>query len=237
MNSNLNNYLDQVCQNPFYNEYGYYQTMQVGHLKCNMTIVVDSKTNDAVIVDPGGDFPHIKKLVNSLGVTIKQILITHAHTDHYTAAGEVSAFTGAPILLHKDDLYMWNDIFSEVDYKYESKHHKDPDIFLTDGFKLDVLGGTTILTPGHTQGSCCFYWKKLNLLCSGDTLFRTSIGRTENTKMNSLIKKSIREKLYTLPGDTKVVPGHGGPTVIGIEKISNIFVKENPSRDHYDDDE
>ena len=229
MNSNLNNYLDQVCPNPFYNEHGYYQSIQVGHLKCNMSIVVDFSTNNAIIVDPGGDFQHIKQLIISLGVTVKQILITHAHTDHYTAAGEVSVFTGAPILLHKDDLHMWNDILTA--------YHKDPHMFLTDGLKLDVLDGITISTPGHTSGSCCFYWKKLNLLCSGDTLFRTSIGRTENTKMNSLIKKSIREKLYTLPSETKVIPGHGGPTVIGIEKITNIFVKENPSRDHYDEDE
>lgn len=209
-----------------------YKSIQVGPLKCNMSIIGDVKTKEAVLVDPGGDASQIKDLIDSMGVKIVQILITHGHWDHFLAAAQIKALTGAPILLHKDDLESWRNMPNHIEKygmhefaKFVRPLHKDPDQWLEEGQKLQVLDGVTIHTPGHSPGSCCFYFKKLKLLCSGDTLFRMSVGKTDGQANMELLKKSVKEKLYLLPDDTRVVPGHGQPTILGIEKMANPFVR------------
>ena len=101
-----------------------------------------------------------------------------------------------------------------------------PDFDLTDGLDLSVRGGRVIHTPGHSPGSCCFYFAEDSLVCTGDTLFRQSVGRTDLMGGDSAaLVKSIQTRLYTLPPDTHVIPGHGPTTDIGFEMKHNGVVK------------
>ena len=96
--------------------------------------------------------------------------------------------------------------------------------------KDNVLQCKVLHTPGHSPGSCCFLFEKENLLVSGDTLFRMSIGRTDLMGGDfNQITNSIKGNIYTLPDDTEVIPGHGDKTIIGEEKIHNMFIKESES--------
>jgi len=201
----------------------------VGPLKCNMCIIGDPKTRNAVLVDPGGDAGEIMKLVNNLKVTIVQILVTHAHFDHFLAAGEIRKLTKSPIFLHKADLELWRMLPMQcMLFRIDAPAERiaDPDQWLDDGSKLKVLDGVVIHTPGHSPGSSCFYFAESKLLFTGDTLFRASIGRTDLLGGDpKKIVESIQKKLYTLPDDINVTPGHGESTTIGYEKQNNMVVR------------
>jgi hydroxyacylglutathione hydrolase len=201
----------------------------VGPLSCNMTILGDPVTKEALLVDPGGDAEKILALVKEMGVTIKQILVTHAHFDHFLAAEEVRKATGAPVLLHKEDLLLWNALPMQLmmlGQKPLATSISAPDEFFTDGQSLHIRNGRVIHTPGHSPGSSCFYFPDDDLLCSGDTLFRQSVGRTDLMGGDSSkLIKSIQEKLYTLPGCTLVIPGHGPTTEIEFECKYNGVVR------------
>ncbi len=188
---------------------------EVGPLKCNMCIIGDPVTKKAVLVDPGGDSDEIIKLIKSLGVTIEQILITHAHFDHIASAGDVKAATGgtAPICMNKSDQQLWQLFpmqYALIGLPAPSKPLPPVDHFLNDGdaLKGGVSGGRCIHTPGHSPGSTCYYWPSQKLLCSGDTLFRLSVGRTDLLGGDpNQLKASIQQKLYSLPDDTEVCCG------------------------------
>jgi len=200
----------------------------VGPLLCNMCIIGDPATKEAVLVDPGGDPEAILSLVKELKVKVTQILVTHGHFDHFLAADQVKKSLGAPIYLHKADLPLWQMLPMQclLIGMQGVKSISDPDYFLEDGQKLKVLDGKCLHTPGHSPGSCCFYFPSHGLLCSGDTLFRGSIGRTDLMGGDSqLIQKSILEKLYTLPRTVRVVPGHNEETTIGYEREFNAIIR------------
>lgn len=163
---------------------------------------------------------------------ITKILITHGHFDHFLAAGDLRKHTGAPIYLHSQDRALWQFLPMQLQMmgiKLPNsllENHCAPDHDLTDGMPLGVLDGVTIHTPGHTQGSCCFYFASSRLLVAGDTLFRNSVGRTDLLGGNEhSLKTSILDKLYTLPDSVHVICGHGPSTVLGHEKRNNRFVR------------
>lgn len=164
-----------------------------------------------------------------MSVTIKQICVTHAHFDHFLAAEEIRVATGAPVLLHEGDSMLWTMLPMQcmmLGVPAPKTTIRAPDAFLTDGQELLVRRGRAIHTPGHSPGSCCFYFPADDLLCSGDTLFRQSVGRTDLMGGDSAaLVRSIQEKLYTLPGSTLVIPGHGPTTDIEFETKYNGVVK------------
>lgn len=205
------------------------RSIQVGPLQCNMTIVSDPETKEAVLCDPGGHPEDIIKLIEEMGVKVVQIVVTHGHLDHFLAAKEIHDYTGAPIHLHEGDNMLWTALPMQcmlLQLPAPAAAIPAPHGKLEDGAKLSVLDGRVIHTPGHSPGSSCFYFESLNLLLSGDTLFRGSIGRTDlfGGDKNAIVR-SIREKLYTLPADTVVVPGHGDLTTIGFESKYNAIVR------------
>jgi hydroxyacylglutathione hydrolase len=207
------------------------ETFPVGPLQCNCTILGDPVTGDALVVDPGDDADVIVARLQALGLRPTALVHTHAHFDHVGGARGVSEATGAGIRLHEGDRWLYEHLdvqgamfgmtFDEV---------LPVEAWLKDG---DVVGrGRTqvevLHTPGHTPGSVCFRCSLGNqeLLFSGDTLFRGSIGRTDLWGGDyPTIEKSIKSRLYGLGEETYVIPGHGPATTIGRERRSNAFVR------------
>jgi glyoxylase-like metal-dependent hydrolase (beta-lactamase superfamily II) len=203
------------------------RSFPVGPLQCNCTIIGDTATGKAILVDPGGDAEKILALLRDMKLQLVAIVHTHAHLDHILAAGEIRKATGAPIHLHEDDMFLWSDVENQCRrFGLQPVTLPDPDHYLKDDQAMGCCGGVTIHTPGHTPGSTCFWFEDAKLLIAGDTLFLGSIGRTDFPGGSfPQIVKSIRERLYTLDEEADVVTGHGPETNIGQEKYHNQFVR------------
>jgi len=172
----------------------------------NVWIIGDD--HEAIVVDAAHDADAIAQTLG--GRTLRAIVCTHAHNDHIDAAPELAARTGAPILLHTDDLPLWKQTHPD----------RAPDGELADGRVLTVAGVelTVLHTPGHAPGAVCLYAPGLTALFSGDTLFAGGPGATGRSYSDfPTIVESIRERLLRLPDDTVVHTGHGATTTIGAE--------------------
>ena len=204
------------------------KTFAVPPLSCNCSIIGDLETKQAVVADPGGNAERILGEVQALGLTVKFILHTHAHFDHFLASGAVRDVTEATICLHQEDRELW-DMLEVQCQMFGVPYHPvpPPDVWLKDEESLAIGNEMTHVmhTPGHTPGSLCFHFPRQNLVLSGDTLFRGGIGRTDLWGGDSrAIERSIRDRLYALDEQTVVVPGHGPETMIGTEKQTNAFI-------------
>jgi len=205
------------------------ETLAVGHIQCNCTILGDPVSRKAIVVDPGGDAEMLIARLVELDLQVERIIHTHAHLDHFLASGKLKEATGAKLALHRDDLFLW-DMLEEQCRMFGIPFEKPPppDQWLEHEEEIDVKGvqGKALHTPGHTPGSMCFLFEKQKLLIAGDTLFQGSIGRTDLWGGDyQQIEKSIQEKLYTLDEETSVITGHGESTSIGYEMRSNSFVR------------
>ena len=205
------------------------ETLPVGALECNCSILGCPDTKEGIVVDPGGDADRILEIVRHYDLTVRWVIHTHAHLDHIANTRDVVEATGATIALHPDDLFLYDGFLVQaamfgwqvrpvLPVQHALKHEET----LTFGKRsLDVLH-----TPGHTPGSCCFRLADEALLLAGDTLFQRSIGRTDLPGGDyPTIERSIRERIYTLDPDTRVIPGHGPPTTVGDERRQNPFVR------------
>ena len=205
------------------------ETIPVGHIQCNCTILGDPVSRKAIVVDPGGDAEMLIARLVELDLQVERIIHTHAHLDHFLASGKLKEATGAKLALHRDDLFLW-DMLEEQCRMFGIPFEKPPppDQWLEHEEEIDVKGvqGKALHTPGHTPGSMCFLFEKQKLLIAGDTLFQGSIGRTDLWGGDyQQIEKSIQEELYTLDEETSVITGHGESTSIGHEMRSNSFVR------------
>ncbi|WP_446039268.1 MBL fold metallo-hydrolase [Streptomyces sp. SID1121] len=172
----------------------------------NVWIVGDD--SEAIVIDAAHDAAAIEAALD--GRTLRAVVCTHAHNDHIDAAPALAAATGAPILLHPDDLPLWKQTHPD----------RAPDGELTDGGTLAVGGITlTVLhTPGHAPGAVCLYAPALSTVFTGDTLFQGGPGATGRSFSHfPTIIDSIRDRLLALPPETVVRTGHGDPTTIGAE--------------------
>ena len=199
-----------------------------GALQANTYLAVDEKTNEGFIVDPGGYNKVLTKDVRDNDVKIKYIILTHGHSDHICGVNEHKAeFPDAKIVAYKDEEAMLENPNLNQSPGFGVPYSTKADILVSDGDELKVGDVTLkfIHTPGHTEGGMCIYVKEAKALFSGDTLFRQSIGRTDFPGGSyKEIMDSIRKKLFLLPDDTNVFPGHMGMTSIGFEKENNPFV-------------
>jgi glyoxylase-like metal-dependent hydrolase (beta-lactamase superfamily II) len=205
-------------------------TFPVGPLQCNCTILGDEETGEAIVIDPGDEVGRIHRRLTSLGLKLKQILVTHAHIDHVGGALRLKRLTGAPILLNENDLPLLKMMEAQASWVGLAlpPETAPPDASLDEGLLvgLDRYPATVLHTPGHTQGSVCLHFAPLKLVIAGDTLFAGSIGRTDLPGGDfHQILNSIEHRLLSLPDETRVLPGHGPATTIGEERDNNPFLR------------
>jgi hydroxyacylglutathione hydrolase len=205
------------------------ESFPVGPLACNCTLMGDEESHEAIVIDPGDEVGRIHKRLTELGLTLKQILVTHAHIDHVGGALKLKRLTGAPIFLNENDLPLLKMMEMQAAWiGVQPPETAPPDASLTDGLVvgLERYPAQVIHTPGHTQGSVCLHFAPLKLLIAGDTLFAGSIGRTDLPGGNfDQIIDSLHSRILTLPDETKVLPGHGPTTKIGEERDTNLFLR------------
>ncbi len=202
------------------------ETVPVGMLDVNCYIVGDK--DHLLVIDPGADVNTIFQEIQSIGGTVKTIFLTHCHFDHILAVNELKALTGAKIVVANAEKENLSDENVNMTGRFHSrKINISPDEFAQEG---DVVTSgdyrfSVIETPGHTSGGVCLYEPTEKVLFSGDTLFFESIGRTDFLTGDFLtLKRSVLEKLYILPGETRVFPGHGEKTTIAHEMKHNPFI-------------
>ena len=205
------------------------ETFPVGMLQCNCTILGDEMSKEAIVVDPGDNIPTILARLARHGLTVKQILVTHAHIDHIAGAQQLKAVTGAPILYNQADLPLVAMMEVQAGWlQTATPDVRPPDDDLADGKVVAITGlkVEAIHTPGHTEGSTSLYIPAHNLLLAGDTLFNGTVGRTDLPGGNAgKLIRSIQSRLMPLPDATVVVAGHGAGTTIGQEREENPFLQ------------
>jgi hydroxyacylglutathione hydrolase len=205
-----------------------FDTLVVGALGVNSFILADADAKVGVIVDPGADADKILAVVRAKELTITTVINTHGHFDHVGGNKAVVAATGAKLLIHREDEpYLSRAGQTAAQYGLAAENSPAAAAYLEDG-QVITFGRhelRIIHTPGHTQGGCCLYLPGVAKLISGDTLFAESIGRTDLPGgSHEQLQASIRTKLFTLPDETAVYPGHGPATTIGHEKRYNPYV-------------
>jgi glyoxylase-like metal-dependent hydrolase (beta-lactamase superfamily II) len=202
----------------------------VGPLQCNCSIIGDEKTHEAMVIDPGDQIEGILEILREEKLSLKQIVITHAHIDHVGGAMKLKAATGAPILMNQNDyalLKMLDMQASWVGMRPPGEVKVDEVVSQGRVLKVGDISSNVIHTPGHTEGSICVYFRAEKKLIAGDTLFAGSIGRTDlpGGSMEKIMR-SLHTQVLALPDDTEVVPGHGPVTTIGEERETNPFLQE-----------
>lgn len=199
----------------------------------NCSLLWDTHTMEGVFVDPGGEAEKLMAEARKLGVTIKEIWLTHGHLDHAGGAEDIRTELGIPVIgPHKDDQF-WLDLIEESWAKYGQAgmgKNMTPDRYLEDGETL-TLGDTefgVVHTPGHTPGHVVIYNRDLNIAFVGDVIFQGSVGRTDFPKSNpQQLIDSIKDKLWPLGNDMRFIPGHGPMSTFGQERQSNPFVGDH----------
>jgi len=202
----------------------------VGPLQCNCSVIGDEKTHEAMVIDPGDQIEGILDILRQEKLTLKQIVITHAHIDHVGGAMKLKAATGAPILMNQNDyalLKMLDMQAAWVGMRPPGDVQVDETISQGRVLRIGEISSNVIHTPGHTEGSICLYFPEEKKLIAGDTLFAGSIGRTDlpGGSMEKIMR-SLHNQVMALPDETEVVPGHGPLTTIGEERETNPFLQK-----------
>lgn len=205
-----------------------HEILRVGMLQCNCSIFGDENTREAIVVDPGDDIAQIEAVLEKHGLRVKAIVITHAHIDHIGGAAKLKAATGAPVYLNAQDEELYRHLDMQAEWLgVPTPARTEIDTEAKDGDTL-TLGAAVfhvVHTPGHTQGSLCLWIPSEQKLVAGDTLFREGIGRTDLPGGDGKqILRSIETKLFALPEETVVYPGHGPSTTLGHEREHNPFL-------------
>jgi len=196
----------------------------------NCIIVEDVATRDAIVVDPGGNRDVIVERIRATGVRPIMVVFTHGHVDHCAEGSALASMYQIPVAMHPDDFELFDNLAVQVEAflgpaaaaRFRSAEHIRPSVMLRhgDSVKVGESTATVIHLPGHSKGGIGLYFDgKPPVLVQGDTLFRDGVGRTDlwGGDWNSLLS-SIRDRLFVLPDDTRVICGHGGDTTIGREK-------------------
>lgn len=188
---------------------------------------------ECIVVDPGDQGAGIYDALKKNGFQVAGILLTHGHFDHIWGlkglrdAANADRMEQVKVYAHEDERELLRDVHQNVSEQAGRPCVVSADVYVKEGDEISLAGMTcrVIATPGHTAGGCCYYFEEAGFLLSGDTLFAESVGRTDfpTGSMGTLVR-SIREKLFVLPDETKVYPGHGESTTIGHEKAYNPFL-------------
>ena len=206
-------------------------TLTLGPAQTNAYLVADSATRDAVVIDPSWDGEVILSEAQKRGWRIAHLWYTHAHFDHIGGAGAIAdALNPLPLVaLHPDDHVLWRAGGGGAVFGFDIDPGPEPTIDLHQGQVLRL--GSVIFevrfTPGHTRGHCVFYVAESKVCFCGDLIFASSVGRTDLPGGDfATLERSIREQIFSLPDDTRLLSGHGPETTVGREKQTNPFVSE-----------
>lgn len=203
------------------------ERIPVGHLQANCYIMGDKDTKQVVVIDPGDQGEIIYQIIIRNGYEVQSIIVTHGHMDHIGAVKYIKEKTGAPVVIHEADSSALTDSVKNLSALMGLECVQVPaDIELKNGdhIKVGKYELQVIHTPGHSPGGICILTE--DILFSGDTLFQQSVGRTDLPGGNpEQLIHIIRDKLFILPDDTKVYPGHGPSTTIAEEKQTNPYLQ------------
>lgn len=198
-----------------------------GLLETNCYILHAEGSSDAVLVDPGDNYKKICDTLSAENLTPKAVLLTHGHIDHTRSTESLKA-EGVKIYACANEKALLEDADINGSHIFRTRYTTTADVWVNDNETVTLCGMDflVIATPGHTAGGVCYYCEKEGILFSGDTLFLESVGRTDLATGNAdALERSIKERLYTLPGETRVLPGHGGNTNIEHERVHNFCIR------------
>jgi glyoxylase-like metal-dependent hydrolase (beta-lactamase superfamily II) len=206
------------------------ERLTVGMLQTNCYLLADHESGKAVVIDPGAEGKRICSRLDELGLGLAAILVTHAHLDHTTAAWTLKKRRGGEIYLNSEDRKSLLEIIFGLAARFFPEIHPvspdEVDRTLTQGDRLEfgAIRIEVLSTPGHTPGHVSFYLGDRGVVFSGDLVFAGSIGRTDlaGGSFQQLID-SVRSKIFSLPDETVIYPGHGPSTTVGKEKKHNPF--------------
>lgn len=208
--------------------------LPVTPLQQNCTLLWDEDSKAAMVVDPGGDVPQILEAVQTLGLTVERILLTHGHIDHAGGAAALKDALPGAVLQGPDerDAFLLDGLAAAGrQYGMDDARAVRPDEWLHEGDEV-LLGGVhrweVLHCPGHTPGHLVFVNRAAGVALVGDVIFRGSVGRTDFKPYGdtAMLLRSIRDKIMALPDDMQFVCGHGPGSTIGIERQSNGYVAE-----------
>lgn len=199
----------------------------VSPFQANCYLVGCEETNEGVIIDPGDEGPRILQEVEAAGLSIKYVLLTHAHYDHIGASAEVCQATGAPLALHRADLPLLKAGGGGALWGLPMPVYREPDIWLNEGDTI-AFGKhnlAVLFTPGHAPGHVSFHEAAEKVVFDGDVMFAGGIGRTDLPGGDyELLMTSIHTRLLTLPPETVVYSGHGPATTVARERVGNPWL-------------
>ena len=206
------------------------ETIPVTEFGQNARILWCSETKQGVVVDPGGEASKILAIAKKLGVTISQVWLTHSHLDHCGGVEPLLKELKVPLVAHPDERMMRSNVKSIAEMygmsPIEWHNCPEPEIEVRGGETLTIgnCSCTVLFTPGHSPGHVSFYFPKDNVVASGDVLFAGSIGRTDLPGGDTTtLLNAIKREIFTLPGETRVLAGHGPDTTVETEIASNPF--------------
>ena len=199
----------------------------MGMCQTNCYFVYEEGKDRVLLFDPADKGSYIYSALKDKGFTVGAILLTHGHFDHIWGEEEIRELSGAKVYAYEKEKELCEDASLNVSKGAGRACVVKADQYVKDGGEITEAGITCRLlaTPGHTSGSCCYYFEADKILISGDTLFQESVGRTDlpTGSMGTLVR-SVKDKLFPLPDEVKVYPGHGEATTIGHEKKYNPFL-------------
>ncbi len=199
----------------------------IGMCGTNTYYLFNEDNGEAVIVDPAGDPMRIRDRITASGARPTAILVTHGHFDHVLALDDIRDMYKIPAYIGNNEEGVLHDASANLSRSFTGKDIiLDADVYVKDGQEFQVAGCTVqaLEVPGHTVGGMCYYFKDEGILFSGDTLFCESVGRSDFPGGSaSALVRGIKNKLFVLPDDTMVYPGHMEETTIGSEKKYNPF--------------
>jgi hydroxyacylglutathione hydrolase len=198
----------------------------IGPLETSAYLVVDERSREALLIDPGLESEGMYDVIHKERLQLSAIVNTHGHFDHVCGNAFFKAKTGAPVLIHPEDVPLMRQASQQaLAFGFQVPAPPPPDRLLNEGDEV-TMGENRLRvfhTPGHTPGGICLYGE--GVVFVGDTLFSGSVGRTDMPGGSyEILLSSIRSKLLSLPDETVVYPGHGPSTTIGEERIHNPFL-------------
>ena len=201
----------------------------LGPFMMNAYLLTCSETGEMIVIDPGDEGNKINNQIDTSGASVVSIYLTHAHLDHVRALPEVQQHCNTNIFLPKWEIEIYENV------AFQCRLFGLPEIELVQAYevfdeshtlKCGKHSAAVLHTPGHSPGSCCFYFESSRILVAGDLLFKDSIGRMDLWGANVIDMKKSLTKILSLPDDVVVYPGHGPQTTIARERGKNPFLLE-----------